>query len=58
MTSLWVTTLKFLKVSTNDCGLFALAYTSSLRLKYNEFIDGDLREHKVPIISKKYGYSF
>ena len=39
-------------MSTNDCGLFALAYAAALRLKYNEFIDGDLREYKVPIISK------
>ena len=28
------------QVSTNDCGLFPLAYAAALRLKYNEFING------------------
>ena len=40
------------QVYTNDCGLFVLSYAAALGLKYNEFIDDDLREYKVPIISK------
>ena len=54
-------------MSTNDCGLFSIYYAAALRLKYepslihfdevsmkqqyNEFIDVDLKEYKVPIIS-------
>ena len=46
------------QVSTNDCCLFALAYAALLRLKYNEFIDGDLKEYKAPIISKNSATNF
>ena len=45
-------------MSTNDCGLFALTYAAAFRLKYNEFIDGDLREYKIPIISKNLASNF